>query len=69
MNQAKMISQIKSKKKNKKKYTETGEIRPQETDALNCEKSRAAKVFKGVRDKAAYDPEYQSMRKEWRKKE
>ena len=52
-----------------KKYTETGEIKPQETDALNCEKSRAAKVFKGVRDKAAYDPEYQSMRKEWRKKE
>ena len=52
-----------------RKYTETGEVRPQETDALHCEKSAAAKVFKGIRDKAAYDPEYQRQRKQWRNNE
>jgi len=52
-----------------RKYTETGEVRPQETDALHCEKSAAAKVFKGIRDKAAYDSEYQRQRKQWRNNE
>ena len=42
---------------------------PQESDALTSEKAKAASVFKAVRDKAAYDPEYQSMRKEWRASE
>ena len=52
-----------------RKYTETGEVRPQEADALYCEKSAAAKVFKGIRDKVAYDAEYQRQRKEWRSNE
>ena len=52
-----------------RKYTETGEVRPQETDALQCEKSSAAKIFKSIRDKVAYDAEYQRQRKEWRSNE
>ena len=52
-----------------RKYTETGEVRPQETDALHCEKSSAAKIFKNIRDKVAYDAEYQRQRKEWRSNE
>ena len=36
---------------------------------LHCEKSRAATVFKKVRDKAAYDEKYVIMRKEWRASE
>ena len=49
-----------------KKYNKTGEVRPQEPDWRTSEKARAAEVFKVVRDKAAYDPTYQQMRKEWR---
>jgi len=49
-----------------KKYNKTGEVRPQESDWRTSEKARAAEVFKVVRDKAAYDPTYQQMRKEWR---
>jgi len=49
-----------------KKYDSSGKIRPQESDWRTSEKARAAKVFKVVRDKAAYDPTYQQMRKEWR---
>ena len=41
-------------------------VLPQEPDALTNEKAQAATVFKQVRDKAAYDPIYQRMRKEWR---
>ncbi len=52
-----------------RKYTETGEVRPQEADALQCEKSAAAKIFKNIRDKVAYDAEYQRQRKEWRTNE
>ena len=48
------------------KYDSTGKIRPQEPDWRTSEKARAAKVFKVVRDKAAYDPTYKQMRKEWR---
>tara|TARA_B100000003_G_scaffold45048_1_gene38821 strand:+ start:819 stop:920 length:102 start_codon:yes stop_codon:yes gene_type:complete len=29
-------------------------------------KAKAAQIFKVVRDKAAYDPTYKNMRKEWR---
>ena len=39
------------------------------TILLHCEKSRAATVFKKVRDKAAYDEKYVIMRKEWRASE
>ena len=49
-----------------RKYTEDGRVRPQETDALHNVKARSAKIFKEVRDRVAYDPEYVTMRKEWR---
>ena len=49
-----------------KKYDSSGKVRPQESDWRTSEKARAAEVFKVVRDKAAYDPTYQQMRKEWR---
>jgi len=52
-----------------RKYTEDGRIRPQEADALHNVKAKSAKIFKEVRDRVAYDPEYVTMRKEWRSKE
>ena len=52
-----------------KKYAEDGSIRPQSPDALYCEKSKSARVFKQMRDKAAYDPTYKQMRKLWRSQE
>ena len=52
-----------------RKYGSTGNILPQEKDALTNEKAKAAKIFKAIRDQAAYDSEYQQMRKEWRKNE
>ena len=55
-------------------YYHTGDrggvaVLPQESDALTNEKAKAAAVFKSIRDKAAYDPEYKAMRKEWRASE
>ena len=38
-------------------------------DALTSEKAKAAQIFKSIRDKAAYDPTYKEMRKEWRSNE
>ena len=52
-----------------RKYAEDGSIRPQSPDALYCEKSKSARVFKQMRDKAAYDPTYKQMRKLWRSQE
>ena len=52
-----------------KKYSKDGTIRPQETDALHNIKAKAARIFKEVRDKAAYDSQYQQMRKQWRSAE
>ena len=52
-----------------RKYSISKEILPQENDALTSEKALAAQVFKKVRDLAAYDPEYQMMRKQWRASE
>ena len=49
-----------------RKYSVSKEVLPQENDALTSEKAQAAQVFKKVRDLAAYDPEYQMMRKQWR---
>ena len=49
-----------------RKYAQDGSISPCEKDCLTNEKSKAARVFKRVRDMAAYDPEYQEMRKAWR---
>ena len=52
-----------------KKYSETGEVLPQDKDALTCEKATAARIFKEYRDLAAYDSKYVIMRKEWRASE
>ena len=52
-----------------RKYTKGGKVRPQEVDWKTNEKAKAAAVFKEVRDKAAYDPKYQEMRKIWRSEE
>ena len=52
-----------------RKYGTNRSVLPQETDWRSNVKAKAANIFKVVRDKAAYDPEYQSMRKEWRASE
>ena len=52
-----------------KKYARDGSVSPQSPTALHCEKSRAATVFKRMRDKAAYDETYQQLRKQWRSEE
>ena len=52
-----------------RKYAEDGKVRPQEVDWKTNEKAKAAAVFKEIRDKAAYDPKYQQMRKQWRASE
>ena len=53
-----------------RKYDEvSGDTRPQEKDWRTNEKSKAAAVFKEVRDLAAYDQTYQEMRREWRSNE
>ena len=53
-----------------RKYDEvSGDTRPQEKDWRTNEKSKAAAVFKEVRDLAAYDETYQQMRHEWRNNE
>ena len=55
--------------KSGRKYDKTGNIRPQEADALVSVKSMAAMVFKEVRDRVAMDSEYVIMRKQWRASE
>ena len=52
-----------------KKYDSVGKVRPQESDWRTSEKAKASEVFKMMRDKAAYDPTYQQMRKQWRSQE
>ena len=53
-----------------RKYDEvSGEVRPQEEDWRTNEKSKAAAIFKKVRDLAAYDQTYKQMRREWRSNE
>ena len=53
-----------------RKYDEvSGAVRPQEEDWRTNEKSKAAAVFKKVRDLAAYDQTYKQMRHEWRANE
>ena len=47
----------------------SGKIRPQEHDWRTNTKAKSAAIFKEGRDKAAYDSEYQAMRKEWRSRE
>ena len=52
-----------------RKYAKDGSVSPCEKDCLTNVKARAAKIFKEVRDRAAYDPEYVIMRKQWRTSE
>ena len=52
-----------------RKYAKDGSVSPCEKNCLTNVKAKAAKIFKGVRDKAAYDKEYVRMRKEWRASE
>ena len=51
------------------KYNPDGTVKPQEPDALTSEKALSAKIFKNMRDLAAYDETYQTMRKQWRESE
>jgi hypothetical protein len=48
------------------KYSQTGEVLPQDKDALTCEKAKSATIFKHFRDLAAKDLKYVRMRKNWR---
>ena len=49
-----------------KKYNSDRTIKPQESDALTSDKALSAKIFKNMRDLAAYDEKYKIMRKSWR---
>ena len=53
----------------RKYYQGTRKVRPQDKDWRTNTKAKSAAIFKEVRDKAAYDSEYQKMRKEWRSAE
>ena len=53
----------------RKYYQGTRKVRPQNKDSRTNTTAKSAAIFKEVRDKAAYDPEYQAMRKEWRANE
>jgi hypothetical protein len=55
--------------KDGKKYHQDGSVLPQEADALTSVKAQSARIFKEVRDRVAYDPEYVRMRKIWRAQE
>ena len=48
-----------------KKYDDEGKVRPQEPDALDGEKARAARVFYGKYVEAREDEYYKRRRKEW----
>ena len=52
-----------------KKYDSNGNVKPQELDAMTCEKAMSAQIFKIQRDKVVADPVYQTMRKDWWSKE
>ena len=48
-----------------KKYDENGEVRPQEEDAMDSEKARAARVFYEKYLEAREDEHYRERKKEW----
>ena len=52
-----------------RKYDAKGNVKPQEKDWETSEKAISARIFKQMRDEVAYDPVFQSMRKEWRANE
>ena len=47
------------------KYDEKGEVNPQEPDALDNEKARAARIFYAKYLEAREDEHYKKRRKEW----
>ena len=51
------------------KYNDDGSIKPQESDHWECHYNQSAQIFKRMRDKAAYDPEYKRQRTIWRSNE
>ena len=53
----------------RKYYQGTRKVRPQDKDWRTNAKAKSAAIFKEVRDKAAYDTTYKSMRKQWRAEE
>ena len=55
--------------KDGKKYNPDRTIKPQEPDALTSDKALSSKIFKNIRDLAAYDETYKTMRKKWRESE
>ena len=55
--------------KDGKKYDKFGNVKPQEKDALTCDKAISATIFKKMRDKVTKDETYQTMRKQWRELE
>jgi len=52
-----------------KKYDKFRNVKPQEKDALTCDKAISATIFKKIRDKVTKDETYQTMRKQWRELE
>ena len=52
-----------------KKYDKFRNVKPQEKDALTCDKAISATIFKKIRDKVTKDKTYQTMRKQWRELE
>ena len=51
------------------KYDKDRNIKPQEPDALTCDKAKSATIFKEYRDRVTRDSKYKRMRKMWREYE
>ena len=52
-----------------KKYDAEGNVKPQESDALTCDKAISANIFRDMRTKVCDDEVYKLMRKNWRSNE
>ena len=52
-----------------KKYDAEGNVKPQESDALTCDKAISASIFRDMRAKVCDDEVYKLMRKNWRANE
>ena len=52
-----------------KKYDAEGNVKPQESDALTCDKAISANIFRDMRTKVCDDEVYKLMRKNWRANE
>ena len=49
------------------KYDENGNVKPQEPDAMSCEKAESAEIFKKYWFKAKDDAQYINLKKQWKK--